>query len=810
MNCAHPHTFEKLGFDVVLREAARHALSEDAREQLLATQPSSATGWVIPELKRVQEMHSLLVWDDPFPLSYLPSVGYILQKAAIEGNWVNVNELFTLLRWLKTAALVRDYIGKRREKYPLLAELSSSMQAYSDLTNQIARALDEQGNLRDDASPALAALRSSIRRTGVELRSTLNRILRTALENGWAQDKEITLRNDRLVIPLKADAKGRIPGFVQDISGSGGTVFVEPTECLQMNNQLRELHIEEQNEIVRILRGLTARIYTHIEGLLNHRELMTHLDMLRAKALLAQALQANLPQIEPEGEVLQLLNAFYPVLQLKALAEKAKGKEGKAMSVVPLEVRLDSERRILVISGPNAGGKSVSMKALGLLQLMLQSGMLIPVAEKSVFRLFDSLFIDIGDEQSVESDLSTYTSHLFQLRQMGDNMSPRSMFLIDEFGGGTDPSLGGAIAEAFLERFVRQGAYGIITTHYGNIKDFAEITPGVANAAMQFDTEALQPTYRLIEGIPGRSYAFEIAQRVGVHPSILKNARRKLGREQVSSEQLLRQLEARHTELSRLVNENRARDLQLKELVAKYESLSKELEKNRKQSLREAQLQARQLIADANQRIEATIREIREAQAERETTQRLRKTLAEKAPVVEEAEADSPEGAAPKGKQKEKLRILHGEVPAVGDYVKLKGSATTGRLVELNGERGVIEAGTLRVNVKLNQLHKIEAPQTEGRGRRGVSFSNRELSATRTELDVMGMRVEEALAEVEKFFDDAILSGLPYLRILHGKGSGALREAIRNYLRSMPQVKSLADASHEAGGPGWTIVELSA
>jgi DNA mismatch repair protein MutS2 len=472
---------------------------------------------------------------------------------------------------------------------------------------------------------------------------------------------------------------------------------------------------------------------------------------------------------------------------------------------VPLDLGLNPQQRILVISGPNAGGKSVSLKTVGLLQLMLQSGLLVPVDERSEFRLFDALFLQIGDEQSVESDLSTYTSHLYQLRLMGDNMNENSLFLIDEFGSGTDPKLGGAIAEAFLERFLRQGAYGIITTHYSNIKEYAETEKQIANGAMQFDTEELKPTYRLVEGLPGRSYAFEIAKRVGVHFTILRKAQRKIGRKQMTSEQLLAQLEEKNQQMEKIIRENEVKEARLNRLLSENEILQSELTRKRKQMLRDAQQEARDLIKDANKKIENTIREIRERQAERVATRRLRKSLEEATPELTEVPS------APQEKKREEhpaVKIIPGEKPEAGDYVRLKNSRSYGKLVELQGNRGVVEVGDVRLTVKLKELHKVEPPQSSKKQKQVSVNFQRSLGTARVELDVMGQRVEEALVEVEKLVDEAMLAGLTYLRILHGKGSGALREGIRNYLQDHEAVMSIKDAAIEAGGAGWTIVEL--
>lgn len=796
MKCYNPLTYQKLGFDHILHRVSNKALSDDARERFAQYAPHSDAAVIIEELQRVQEFKDILEYGDAFPNEALPALTSVFAKLTVSGNWLNAEELMRLLGWLRAVKSAHDYFRSHEAQYPRLESLVHPARVRPEWIRVIEAVLDAQGNIKDNASPELASIRSSMSRTAGELRSLLYKELRHANENNWSIEKEITIRNDRLVIPVRADAKGRVPGFVQDVSQSGGTVFIEPAAALPLNNQLRELSYREQNEIIRILQEVTGRLRSEVSELQQFQEIMIQVDMVRAKALLAVELKASLPRIEPEGDVHHLVDACYPILLLKALQAP--------FEVIPLEILMEYKRRIILISGPNAGGKSVSLKTIGLLQLMLQSGFLVPVDERSVFRIFDSLFLDIGDEQSVEGDLSTYTSHLAQMRQMGDNMNSQSLFLIDEFGTGTDPKLGGAIAEAFLERFVRQRAYGIITTHYGNLKDFAEINKGIINAAMQFDTKGLKPTYRLMDGIPGRSYAFEIATRVGVHETILKKARKKIGQEELDSEQLLRQLEKKNVHLEQLTAENNRKQARLDKLLAENETKYKNAEKHRKDILREAKTEASRLIKDANKRIENTIREIREKQAEKEQTIKLRKELQAAAPRVEPA---PPKEKKTEKKQEQAPEILFDETPQAGDWVKLRDNDSTGKLVDIQGKRGVVELGEVRVTVPLKQLYKIKPPK-KSKQKVGGYATRVPMSRGRFELEVIGMRVEEALIEVDKLLDDAMLSGLTSFRILHGKGTGALRDAIRQHLRGHKVVTKMNDAPVEQGGSGWTLVEL--
>ncbi|MDX1907133.1 MAG: endonuclease MutS2 [Bacteroidia bacterium] len=791
MKLYNPHTYEKLGFDVVLRRVQDYLASEEAREAVMSIVPVSDPSVLVPELKRTEEYRNMLSFDEAMPGATFVSVTRILRKAAVQGNWLTTQELFQLVNWLRSIRDIRRYMHQRREVYPHLDAWVNAGTFQPGLIGEIDKILDDAGNMRDNASPELNRIRRSLTTTAAELRNTLYRVLRRANENNWSLDKEITIRNDRLVIPVKADAKGRVPGFIQDVSQSGNTVYVEPAEALPLNNELRELQIREHNEMVRILTEVTARVFAEVETLLHLREMMQHLELVQAKARLALDLEAVLPVITPEGQVLRLIDARYPLLVFR---------QAEGLQVIPLAVELAPNHRVMVISGPNAGGKSVSLKTIGLLQLMLQCGFLLPVNEGSVFPLFESLFMDIGDEQSVESDLSTYTSRLFLWRQMGDHMDGRSLFLIDEFGSGTDPKQGGAIAEAFLERFVNQRAYGVITTHYGNLKDYAEITPGAMNAAMQFDTQGLRPTYRLIEGMPGRSYAFEMARRVGVHPTILKKARKKVGVDEIETENLLQELERKNVELSRLVLDNKREEARLQQLIQQYETQQKALDKNRKDLMREAKLQARELLRQANQQIESTIREIRAAQAEQTRTIQLRRELAAAIPEVTPEEEDMP--------AEEQVEVL-AEPLVAGDWARLKNSESSGQIIEIQGKRVILESGEIRLAVKLSQLEKIRPP---ARRKSTISVALRgemPASTARYELDVKGMRVENALVEVDKLLDQARLAGLNQVRILHGKGTGALRESIRGYISKLPFVQEARDAHVDDGGAGWTIVDLT-
>jgi len=802
MKCKHPNTYEKLGFDQVLEDLKSRILHPEAKERVDKLSPISDFDQLIPELKKVAEYVALQESESKFPNGGHIRIKPLLEKLQVKGNWLSLEEIWNLHNWMSFVDEARKFIKKKEEEAPLLYNLLHEQEFDTRLIRDIEKVVNERGQLRDDASPELARIRREMNKASSGLRNALYRILKTAKEQKWNGGEEITMRNDRLVIPVKTDFKGKVPGFVQDISQSGGTVFVEPAEVLPLNNKVRELQISEHNEIVRILQSLSQKIREVVPSLRGFRNRIIDLALIKAKAMQAISLEAVLPSIEQDGRSMKIMQGYYPPLQLKSKQEE--------IEVVPLDISLNKNKRIIIISGPNAGGKSVALKAVGLLQLMLQCGMLVPVHPDSRFILFKELYLDIGDEQSVDNDLSTYTSHLYQWRRMGDQMKHTSLFLIDEFGSGTDPRQGAAIAESFLERFVRVGAYGIITTHYGNLKDFAEVNPGTANAAMQFDTSELKPTYRLIEGMPGRSYAFEMANRVGVHKVIIRNAKEKMGGDEMDSEKLLKELERKNTRLNRLLKENEKKEKNLNRLVKENDILQSGLSKNKKQIIRDAKREAEAIIDKANKDIERTIREIQEAKADKQKTKKLRKALEEAKPKLAKQELIEEEEAkvAEKISKEEQVKVLHGEEAKPGDWVIIKSSQTKGILAEKKGKHAVVEVGELRMTLKSDQITKLFVPKSKKKKQIKSTLLTSGSKHAKTEIDMMGMRVEEALPLLDKAVDDARYAGLTQLRILHGKGTGVLREVIRKRLLDLSFVKSVKDAPIEFGGSGWTIAEF--
>lgn len=797
MKLIHPQTEDKLGFTYIRDFLTSQCSTEEGKHFCQRMEALRNPKYLHDELLRVKECKDLLELDESFSLDYTSPVGPLLVHAEVPGNYLASSDLFNLLKWLRMVRELIVYFRARKEKYPRIWKQWEGKELDKSLLKQIEGILDDRGNIKDSASPALKSLRENRHRISSELRKVLQRSLRHAHSQGWSTAAEITIRNDRLVIPMLANFKGRIKGFVHDVSSSGNTIFLEPSEALEYNNRIRELHAEENNEIIRILQEVTDQIREHLDTLVSFIRLVGRLDFLRAKGRLAVRLQANLPVLAARSGKLRLVKAYHPLLLLR---------EGRIREeVVPLSLELNPEQRVILISGPNAGGKSVTLKTVGLLQMMLQSGLLVSTEEESEFCMFDALYIDIGDEQSIQSDLSTYTSHLQNMRSMLEHLSKGALFLLDEFGSGTDPKMGGAMAEAFLERFVDSQARGIITTHYGNLKVFADRSPGIENAAMQFDPENLAPTYHIEVGVPGRSYAFEIARKVGIPEEILSIAREKMGTTEMHSEELLLKLEAQRAELEQVLNENQSKNKELKNLLNRNQQLKKNIESKQNKMLRDAHEQAQGLINAANKKIERTIREIKEAQAEKEYTRQLRKELGEMLPEPPEEILEPEEESIPEPDE------LPGEKPEVGDWAKLKDSGNIVRVLELQGKRVIVAAGDLRVTAKLKDLVKVKVHKPkknpQNASNKGKLVIKKRMGFN-SELDVKGLRVEQALPIVEKFMDDAVIAGLGELRILHGKGTGALRESIRDLLQGYPAVVSLKDAHADRGGAGWTVVKM--
>ena len=694
--------------------------------------------------------------------------------------------------------------------------------------------------MKDNASPELARIRRELSATMGSISRTLNNILRSAQSEGVV-DKDVTpaMRDGRLVIPVAPALKRKIRGIVHDESASGKTVFIEPAEVVEANNRIRELESDERREIIRILTEFSAGLRPSIPAVLLSYEFLAEIDFIRAKALFAEDIQALKPALE-NRQVIDWATAVHPLLQL-SLARHGK-------KVVPLDIALDEQQRILIISGPNAGGKSVCLKTVGLLQYMLQCGLLIPLHESSRAGLFENIFIDIGDEQSIEDDLSTYSSHLTNMKVMMKHCNERSLILIDEFGGGTEPQIGGAIAEAVLKRFNQKRAFGVITTHYQNLKHFAEDNEGVVNGAMLYDRHLMQALFQLQIGNPGSSFAVEIARKIGLPEDVIADASAIVGSDYIHADKYLQDIvrDKRYWENKRQTI--RQREKQMEETIERYQREVEELQKSRKEIIAQAREEAERLVKEANARIENTIRAIKEAQAEKEKTRQARQELADFRQSIEEQEAakareqeeritrqmerlrekqerkksrkdkdkaaQSDAQSLAERRAREEARRLAAIVP--GAYVRMKGQNTVGQVLEVNGKNAIVAFGNLKTTVKTDLLEPSDPPRKDADLSTKSTFISTQTQDSmhekklhfKQDIDVRGMRGDEAIQAVTYFIDDALMVGVPRVRILHGTGTGILRTLIRQYLQTVPGVRHFADEHVQFGGAGITVVDL--
>ena len=757
-----------------------------------------------------------------FPANYFFDVRYSLKRIRPEGTWMDEKELFDLKRSLQT---IHDIIrffqpGEDEEiKYPALTALAGDILVFPQLVGRIDTILDKFGKVKDSASPELQTIRREMTITMSNISRNLQSILRAAQSEGVVEkDVTPTMRDGRLMIPVAPAFKRKIKGIVHDESASGKTVFIEPESVVEANNRIRELEGEEKREIIRILTDFTNFVRPLVPDILQSYEFLADIDFIRAKALFAIEIQGIRPVVEDKQQ-LDWARAIHPLLYLSL---KKQHKE-----VVPLDIELTTEKRLLIISGPNAGGKSVCLKTVGLLQYMLQCGLLVPMHESSRTGLFEHLFIDIGDEQSIENDLSTYSSHLTHMKYFVRNCNERTILLIDEFGSGTEPQIGGAIAEALLNRFNQHKSFGVITTHYQNLKHFAEDTPGIVNGAMLYDRHLMQPLFKLAIGNPGSSFAIEIARKIGLPEDVIAEASEKVGMDYINMDKYLQDIvrDKRYWESKR--QNIRQREKKLEDIIARYEKDLSEVNSQRKEIVREAKAEASRILSDANARIENTIREIKEAQAEKERTKQARQELQSFKDSVSDAQEEDDKLArkmaklkerAERKKQKQKVSaqpVFNRDVIEVGDAVRLKGQTSVGTVMELQEKQATVAFGMIKSTVKLDRLEKVSKNQIKKEIQKSTFVSEQTSDQMhekrlhfKQEIDVRGMRGEEALQTVTYFIDDAIQVGAQQVRILHGTGTGILRQLIREYLRSVPGVRSFHDEHVQFGGAGITVVEL--
>ncbi|MBP3779533.1 MAG: Smr/MutS family protein [Prevotella sp.] len=849
----YPNNFErKLGFDEIRRLLRERCLSTLGKEKVDEIAFSTDCAQVNEWLTQVREFSRLQTEKDDFPMNFFFDVRQAVSRIRMEGTHLEEEEVWDLRRSLQTIADIVKYLNRNEADdeeepeypYPALHRLTEGVTTFPAMIRRIDSILDKFGKIKDSASMTLAGIRHELEKTQGSISRTLYTILHSAQKDGIVdKDAAPTMRDGRLVIPVAPQVKRRINGIVHDESATGKTVFIEPTEVVEANNKVRQLEAEERREVIRILTVFSDEVRPHVKEILESYQFLARIDLIYAKSQLAELTKAFEPEVEDRPHI-DWIRAIHPLLQLSL------EKQGK--QVVPLEITLTQEKRILIISGPNAGGKSVCLKTTGLLQYMLQCGLPVPIGDRSTCGLFHHILIDIGDEQSIENDLSTYSSHLMNMKQMMRQADGQSLLLIDEFGSGTEPTIGGAIAEAMLKQFWKKQAFGVITTHYQNLKHFAEDHPGVVNGAMLYDRHEMQALFQLAIGQPGSSFAIEIARKTGIPEEVIKDASDIVGQDYIQSDKYLQDIvrDKRYWEGKRQTIHQHEKSLEGH--IQRYESNLEEIERERKAILRRAQEQANELLAEANRKIENAIREIKEAQAEKERTREIREELkqfreqvtsddtqglmseeefAKKLRQMEERKARKEKRKADKQKNAEEAKqrreqgpditfpqTLHAAI-AVGDTVRIKGLNTIGKVESISGKQALVIFGDVKTKMKVEQLEHAEKTKEEKKKSDHSDLAiqtSRITSSTiedrkynfRQDIDVRGMRGDEALDTVLHFIDDAILVGASRVRILHGTGTGVLRQLIRQYLATVPNVSHYRDEHVQFGGAGITVVDL--
>lgn len=843
----YPKNYEhKVGFDEVRTLLRERCLSSLGREKVDEIAFSNNCEEVNEWLEQIREFRRLTETSDDFPLQFFFDVREAVARIRLSGTHFEEQEVFDLRRSLETISKIVTYLNRSDDgehfPYPALHRLTEDVMTFPAMIRRIDSMLDKYGKMKDGASMTLAGIRHDLQKTEGSISRTLYSILHSAQREGLVdKDAAPTLRDGRLMIPVAPSLKRRINGIVHDESATGKTVFIEPAEVVEANNRIRELEAEERREVIRILTVFSDEVRPHVKEILDSYQFLATIDLIRAKAELAKLMKAFEPKVENRPHI-DWIHAVHPLL---ALSLEKQGKQ-----VVPLDIMLT---RLLIISGPNAGGKSVCLKTVGLLQYMLQCGLSVPVGDRSTCGIFQNLMIDIGDEQSIDDDLSTYSSHLMNMKQMMRQANSRTLLLIDEFGSGTEPMIGGAIAEAVLKQFWKKQAFGVITTHYQNLKHFADDHEGVVNGAMLYDRHEMKALFQLSIGQPGSSFAIEIARKTGLSEEVIQDASNIVGSEYIQSDKYLQDIvrDKRYWEGKRQTIHQHEKSLEGR--IAQYENNIEEIEQERKAIIRRAKEQAEELLRESNRKIENAIREIREQQAEKEATRRIREELETFKQEVDNIDTRATDEAIERKirqiqerkERKEKRRAEKAgnstpSTPAnqvstasktdttspiiVGATVRIKGLTSIGEVESIDGKMATVIFGGMRTKMRLERLEaakptKSEASKADERnvkivGIRGnLSNETRQAIDTRKlnfrqDLDVRGMRGDEAINAVTYFIDDAILVGMSRVRILHGTGSGILRQLIRQYLHTVPNVTSYRDEHVQFGGAGITVVDL--
>lgn len=812
----YPHTFEhKTGFDQVRTMLKKYCLSQAAVVMVDQMQFLSDAVIIGRLLGETDEMRRLLDSNNGFPSQDYFDLVPALKQIKVEGTYLDTETLINLQLSLITITRIVELISKLDiESYPHLTAINPSQLPPQEIIHQINRLLDEKGDIRDNASERLLKLRKEIHSRTSSIDRKINQVFALAKRNHLVNDDaELTIRNGRLVIPIPAGNKRKLNGYVHDTSATGQTVFIEPAEVFEINNEIQNLSIEERQEIIRILQDFASSIRPQLPELEAFYIFLGVIDFIRAKARLAAEMEAVKPLLS-SGPTLNWQHAVHPLLK-RSLQQQGR-------KIVDQNIALSPQERIMIISGPNAGGKSVTLKTTALLQYMLQCGLLIPVKEISEAGIFKQIFLEIGDEQSLENDLSTYSSHLIHIKHFLEKSNEQTLILIDEFGAGTEPQLGGAMAEASLAKLNALGCYGIITTHYTNLKLMPAEHPGIFNAAMLYDTREMRPLFKLSPGKPGSSFAFEIARKIGFPDQVLDAAKSKVGSSQLNFEQQLNQLEVDQKAVQQTRIQLQVADETLASLVQRYEKLLKELETTRQAQIKDAKAKARQLLDNANRLIENTIRDIKENQAEKEITRQLRDELQQKKEALlsgpHENEITTSQIFLQKSdKTKQMNDRPRGPIKA-GHFVKMEGQESIGKVMDIKGKQATVIFGNITIRTKTERLipatpqevRMWEANQHFGKTHSGVIHQlNDKMAGFKMSIDIRGKKAEEASTFIARYIDQAILLNVKEVRILHGKGDGVLRNLLHEHLRDTREVVSFEDESLERGGHGVTIVRFS-
>lgn len=814
----YPKNFEsKVGFDTIRKVLEERCMSTLGVFHCKNMYYSNEYNIVLQKLQETNEFLSIITTQAEFPLNDFHDVTPALCSIRAQGSYMLAEELFRLRKSLGTIGAISSFFSRRDENgntpYPRLSELCANMQSFNFITKEIDTILDKFGNIKDNATPELFEIKRAIQSTTASINGILRRIIAEGKSSGILDnDVSPSVRDGRLVIPVAPMNKRKIQGIVHDESATGKTIYIEPGEIVEANNTIRELEAEMKREIIRILTEMANLIRPHIDEMLVSYDILGQIDFIRSKALFAQELDCNMPHLESKPQI-EWYHAVHPALFL-SLRE-----HGKA--VVPLDIKLDGDDRILLISGPNAGGKSVCLKTVGIIQYMTQCGILPPLYANSHIGIFDNIFIDIGDEQSLENDLSTYSSHITNMKHFLLKANNSTIVLIDEFGGGTEPQIGGAIAQAILHQLNEKKTFGVITTHYQNLKTFAEDNKGIVNGAMLYDRGKMQPLFKLSIGYPGSSFAIEIARKIGLPQNVVEEAIEIVGSDYVNMDKYLLDIarDRRYWENKR--QEIHAKQKKIDTIIEKYNIQAENLNKERRDIIHAARQEAKELLAKSNSTIERTIHDIKRVQADKEQTKEIRRQLDEfKSRLLQENESSNNniKTIPVKGKKSKKIisqdSVSTKEISfAINDYVTMDGNSTIGQIVSIDNKYATVIFGMLKTKVEIKKLKKSQAPTHLKQEKSFVSqttndeMRNRQLNF-KQEIDVRGMRADEAIQAVTYFIDDATQFNAHQVRILHGTGTGILKVRIREYLNAIPNVKSYRDEHVQFGGAGITIVEL--